>query len=136
MSEATTILNVTVTKVIPGMYPAIVVEWDTPVEIKRHFSSSMTLYSLVSKSTKVGDVGRLEIQDSPICVVWKFIEENQYYKKELNKTLPPVLVQGEVPTMVVRSSAGGTKTLSINLESIPAIRHYLNCVERRLQRVR
>jgi hypothetical protein len=63
---------------------------------------------------------------------WKFQPTDMYYKKQLQKTLHGVIHKGDIPTMVVSSSSGFTKTLSINLESIPLIREYLNIVEAKL----
>ena len=52
-----------------------------------------------------------------------------YCDKELEVPLKAVKEKAEVATLVITSSSGKTKHLSINLDSIESIRAYLDITE-------
>lgn len=55
---------------------------------------------------------------------------SSYYKNELNKVLQDISTgKGQLPAIVVSSEYQNTKYLTINLESLPAIRSFLDSVE-------
>jgi len=121
--------NVTVTKVTPGRYRELYVEWELPTTIVGDPTTAMSLSLYIDPQVIVGDTGKLVLVDG----YWKFQPDSTYYKNELQKALTSVIAEGDIPTIVVSSTGGFTKTLSINLESIPYIREYLNIVEAKLQ---
>jgi hypothetical protein len=126
----TLIDNVTVTKVVRTPYSEITVAWEKPVIVVDSETTEMNLSFHVNPNIALGDEGKLLMVDG----FWMFQPTDMYYKKQLQKTLPAVIRKdGDIPTMVVTSSSGFTKNLSINLESIPLIREYLNIVEAKLQ---
>ena len=122
--------DVTVTRLATEGHREIDLEWKTPTIILGKETTTTTLSYMVSPTIKLGDKGKLLNVDG----YWKFQADSSYYKNELQKTLSSILShEGDIPTMVVTSSSGFTKNLSINLESIDHIRRYLDIVEHKLQ---
>jgi len=61
---------------------------------------------------------------------------NKYYQEELRKRIADVLDDSVedpcIPTIVVTTTNGSTKTLSVNLESIESLRYFLDVIENNL----
>lgn len=125
----TVIDNVIVTKVVRTPVPELIVSWEKPVTISGIDTTELSLSFKLNSNVQLGDEGKVLLIDG----LWVFQPTDMYYKKQLQKTLPGVIGKdGDIPTMIVTSSSGFTKNLSINLESIPLIREYLNIVEAKL----